>query len=264
MFVEVRGQRWYYTDAGEGLPVLFLHGFPLSSEIWSPIREPLARRVRFLAPDLRGFGRSDKPEGPYTMESFAEDILGLADALGVERFVLGGHSMGGYIAFRVAARAPERLLGLVLVCTRAEADSEEGRARRQQAIEAIRSRGPTAFLDTFLPNLLGATTKSSRPEVLAHLREIASAVPTHVLVGCLMGMRDRSDSRDLLPRIQVPVLVVAGEEDPVVPVESAQTMVAALPHARLLILPRCGHTPSLEVPGALAQGLVTFLDALPV
>ncbi|MDR5708824.1 MAG: alpha/beta hydrolase [Armatimonadota bacterium] len=262
MYLEVRGCRWYCEDAGKGLPVLLLHGFPLSSEIWSPLRDVLASRCRVVTPDLRGFGRSDKPEGPYTMESLAEDVLGLADTLGLDRFVLGGHSMGGYVAFRVAARAPGRLVGLILVCTRAEPDTEEGKARRRQAIETIRAEGSRSFLEAFLPNLLGATAKASRPELLERLREIASAIPAHVLVGCLVGMRDRPDSRDLLPRIQVPALVVAGEEDPVTPLESARRMAEGFPRAQLVLLPRCGHTPSLEAPEALARALLQFLGGL--
>ncbi|MCS7171960.1 MAG: alpha/beta hydrolase [Armatimonadetes bacterium] len=262
MFAEVRGCRWYCEDAGDGLPVLLLHGFPLSSEIWSPLRDALVARYRMVTPDLRGFGRSDKPEGSYTMESLAEDVLELADALGLDRFVLGGHSMGGYIAFRIAARAPGRLLGLVLVCTRAEADTEEGKARRRQAIQTIRTEGPRPFLETFLPNLLGATTKASRPELLKRLHEIAASVPAHVLVGCLEGMMERPSSHELLPSLRMPVLVVAGEEDAVTPPESARTMAEGFPRAQLTFLPRCGHTPSLEAPEALAQALSQFLEGL--
>ncbi|MDR7415716.1 MAG: alpha/beta fold hydrolase [Armatimonadota bacterium] len=264
MFVEVRGCRLYCEDTGKGLPVLLLHGFPLSSGIWAPLRDLLAPHCRLITPDLRGFGRSEKPEGPYTMETFAEDVLGLADALGLDRFVLGGHSMGGYVVFRVAGRAPERLMGLVLVCTRAEPDTEEGKARRRQAIEAIRAEGPSAFLEAFLPNLLGATTRASHPEILEHLRELAASVPAHVLVGCLQGMMERPDSRALLPGLGMPALVVGGEEDPVTPPESARTMAERLPRAQLVLLPRCGHTPSLEAPEALARALADFLRPLAV
>ncbi len=262
MFVEVRGYRWSYEDAGGGLPVVFLHGFPLSSEIWSPLREAIARGFRFLAPDLRGFGRSDKPAGSYTMDTLAEEVLAFADALGLDRFVLVGHSMGGYIGFRVAARSPHRLAGLVLVCTRAEPDTEEARTRRRHGIETIRTQGPEAFLATFLPNLVGETTRSRRPEVLDRMRAIASQVPEYVLVGCLEGMMERPDSRSVLSGLAVPVLVVAGEEDPLIRPQEARSMAELNPRARLVTIPQCGHTPSLEAPEILAQEVGRFLEGI--
>lgn len=261
MFVEVRGHRLFCEDVGEGrkVPVVFLHGFPLSSEIWLPLQDTIAREFRFIAPDLRGFGRSDKPAGPYTMDTLAEDVLGIADALGIGRFVLAGHSMGGYVALRIVARAPERVLVLLLVCTRAEPDTEEGKARRRQGIETIRTQGPLAFLDTYLPNLVGATTKATRPEVLDRLRGIATQVPDHVLVGCLEGMMERPDSRPLLSQIRVPALVVAGAEDGLIPPDHARTMAEQIPLGRFALLQRCGHTPSLEAPQELVQVLLPFL-----
>ncbi len=264
MFIEVRGHRFYCEDVGEGrnVPVVFLHGFPLSSEIWLPIRDAIAGEWRFLALDLRGFGRSDKPEGPYTMDTLAEDVLGIADALGIQRFVLAGHSMGGYVAFRIVARAPERLMGLVLVCTRAEPDTEEGKARRKQGMEVIRTQGPGAFLASFIPNLVGETTRSTRQDVLDRLRKIASGVPDHVLIACLAGMMERPDSRPLLSQIRVPVLVVAGEEDVLIPPDHARAMAEQIPFGRFLLLQRCGHTPSLEAPEEFAQGMQVFLQSL--
>jgi len=264
MFVEVRGHKFYCEDVGEGrnVPVVFLHGFPLSSEIWLPLRDTIAGQWRFLAPDLRGFGRSDKPEGPYTMDTLAEDVLGIADALGIQRFVLAGHSMGGYVAFRIVARAPERILGLALICTRAEPDTEEARARRRQGMDVIRTRGPGAFLDSFLPSLVGGTTKATRQGVLDRLREIASGVPDHVLAACLAGMMERPDSRPLLPEIRVPVLVVAGDEDALIPPDHARSMAEQIPFGRFVLLQRCGHTPSLEVPEEFTREVEAFLRSL--
>ncbi|MDR7600777.1 MAG: alpha/beta hydrolase [Armatimonadota bacterium] len=258
----LRGWRFHYAEWGTGLPVVLVHGFPLSSEIWAEVAVRLGDISRVVVPDLRGHGDSEAPPGPYSMDDLAEDVVGLADALGFERFVLGGHSMGGYVAFRVAARWPERLSGLVLVATRAEADTEDGRARRRKAIERIQVEGASAFLADFLPNLVSDQTRRSRPEVMARLWEAAHRVPDRALVACLQGMMDRPDSRQLLKQLSVPALVVAGEQDAVVPVESARAMAEALPRARLVVVAGAGHVPSVEAPEATASALREFLSAL--
>lgn len=254
--------RLHYQEWGSGAPLVLLHGFPFSSAVWSEVAGPLGGLAKVVAPDLRGHGRSDKPQGPYTMEVLAQDVLALADALGFSRFALGGHSMGGYVAFRVAARAPDRLAGLVLVATRAEADSEEARARREAAVERIRRQGKAAFLDEFLSGLLSDRTRADRPQVLERLRVVADAVPEHALVGCLEGMRDRPDSRDLLPRLRVPALVVVGDADRVTPPEAARAMAEALPRARLVTVRDAGHLPMVEAPEATAAAVRAFLSEL--
>lgn len=260
--VRVGGVQLAYREWGSGLPVVLLHGFPLSSEIWAEVAERLQPDFRLLAPDLRGHGSSDAPQGPYTMDALAEDVVGFADALHLERFVLGGHSMGGYVAFRVAARCPERLAGLVFVATRAEADTEEGKARRAAAVERISKEGGRVFLQDFLPNLVSEGTRTSRPEVLRRLWDMAARVPDHVLVACLEGMMHRPDSRELLGRLGGPALVVAGEADAVVPVESARAMAQALPQAQLVVVAGAGHVPSLEAPEATAAALHRFLSGV--
>jgi pimeloyl-ACP methyl ester carboxylesterase len=251
-----------YREWGRGLPVLLLHGFPLCSEVWAEVGPRLEGEFRVVAPDLRGHGASDAPPGPYTMDALAEDVVRFADALGLDRFVLGGHSMGGYVAFRIAARWPERLSGLVLVATRAEPDTDEGKARRAAAVERIRKEGGRAFLQDFLPNLVSEATRVSRPEVLRRLWEMAERVPDHAVVGCLEGMMHRPDSRGLLRQLAVPALVVAGEHDAVVPAESARAMAEALPHGQLVVVAGAGHVPSLEAPEATAAALRAFHSGL--
>ena len=246
-------------DHGEGVPVVLLHGFPLSAEIWTPIRTALEQAARLLTPDLRGFGSSDKPGGSYGMETLADDVVRLADRLGIDRFVLGGHSMGGYVALRLASGHPERLAGLVMVCTRAGVDSPEGRLRREAAIERIGRGEAAAFLDEFVPNLVGPSTRQRGPRLLAELRAMAGEVPDHVLTGCLAGMRDRPDSSAVLARLDVPALVIAGQEDGVVPPDEARAMAAALARATLAVIPQAGHTPSVERPIPTAEAILAFL-----
>jgi pimeloyl-ACP methyl ester carboxylesterase len=259
MRVEVNGVVLEVEDHGEGVPVVLLHGFPLSSEMWTPIRTAVEQAARLITPDLRGFGGSDAPEGDYTMETLAGDVVRLADRLGLERFVVGGHSMGGYVALRLASRHAGRLAGLILVDTRASADTPEGKVRREEAIARIQRREAAAFLDEFVPNLVGPSTRERAPRQLAELRAIAGAVPDHVLAGCLAGMRDRPDSRGVLPGLDIPVLVIAGQEDTIAPPETGQAMAAAVPDARFVVIPLAGHTPSVERPIPTAEAILGFL-----
>ena len=259
MRVEVGEIALEVEDHGEGVPVVLLHGFPLSSAMWTGVRTAVEQVARLVTPDLRGFGGSDKPASGYTMEALADDVVRLADRLGLARFVLGGHSMGGYVALRVAAAHPERLAGIILVDSRAEADTVEGRARRDASIERIRRGEAVAYLDEFVPNLVGATTRARAPRLLAELRGIAAEVPDHVLIGCLSGMRDRPDSTPVLASLDVPALVLAGEEDAITPPESARAMAATLPRAELMLIPQAGHTPSVERPIPTAEAVMAFL-----
>jgi pimeloyl-ACP methyl ester carboxylesterase len=259
MRIDLKGVALEVEDHGDGVPVVLLHGFPLSSEMWIPVRPAVEQAARLITPDLRGFGGSDAPQGGYGMETMAGDVLGLVDRLGLERIVLGGHSMGGYVALRFAAAHPERLAGLILVSTRASVDTPEGKARRETAIERIRRGETTAFLDEFVPNLVGPSTRKRAPRQLAEMRAIAGDVPDHVLSGCLAGMRDRPDSSEMLRGLHVPALVIAGEEDAVVPAEAARAMADVLPNARLAVIPLSGHTPSVERPIPTAEAMLAFL-----
>lgn len=259
MRVQVNGVNLAVEEAGHGVPLLLLHGFPLSSQMWASVLPALAEAVRVVAVDLRGFGDSEAPPDGYTMDSLAADALGVADALGLTRFAVAGHSMGGYVALRMAARSPERLVGLMLVDSRAEADDEAGRRRREEAIARILGGGRVEFLDDFIPNLVAPATRQRAPRLLEELRAMAERVPDRVLAGCLAGMRDRSDSRPLLTALPVPLLVMVGEEDTITPPASAQAMVSAAPRATLACIAGAGHSPPVERPVAAAEAMLAFV-----
>jgi len=259
MRVTMNGYALAVEDGGHGTPLLLLHGFPMSSAIFSPIRPIVERAGRLLTVDLRGFGASDAPEGSYGMDDLAADVVRVADHLGLERFVLGGHSMGGYVAFRVAARHRRRLSGLILIDTRAAADTPEGAGRRRAAVAAIHGGGRGAFLDTFLPLLVRPAARDRRPELMEQLRSIAARIPDHVLTGCLEGMATRPDSRDLLAGLDLPTLVVHGADDAVMPLAEARALALTLPRAELFEVPGAGHTPTLEQPELVGEAIARFL-----
>jgi len=259
MRVTMNGYALSADDGGRGAPVLLLHGFPMSSAIFAPVRPIVERAGRLITVDLRGFGASDALPGSYDMESLADDVVRVADHLGLDRFVLGGHSMGGYVAFRVAAKHRRRLSGLILIDTRAAADTPEGVERRRASIAAITAGGRDAFLDAFLPLLVSPTTQDRQPEVMELLRAIAAGIPDHVLIGCLEGMMTRPDSRGLLAGLDLPALVIVGAQDPVTPPDEARALALALPRGELLEVPDAGHTPTLEQPAIVGEAIARFL-----
>ncbi len=259
MRVELESVALEVEDHGEGVPVILLHGFPLSSQIWTPVRTAVEQAARLITPDLRGFGASEKPATGYGIEDLAGDIIRLADALEIDRFVLGGHSMGGYVALGIAAAWPGRLAGLILVDTRAEADAPERRDRRNAAIARIASGDVPGFLDEFVAGLIGPSSAARAPRVLAELRAIAAEAAPEALVGCLAGMRDRPDCSALLPALGVPALVIVGREDSLTPPPASRAMAAAMPGATLVEIPSAGHTPSMERPIPTAEAILGFL-----
>jgi len=260
--IEVGGIRMGYDMEGGGAPLVLLHGFPLNRAMWRAQVAGLRDRFTVIAPDFRGFGDSQIPRDPVTMNAYAQDVLALMDALGCPRFALGGLSMGGYVAFRVMALAADRVSALLIADSRAEPDTEEGRQRRYAAVARIENEGPAGYLEEFAGMVVGPTTRAQRPEVVQAVREIIGAPPARSLTAALSAMASRPDSRSLLSEVKVPALVVVGEEDTLTPPEAAEAMVAALPNARIVRIPAAGHMSNLEAPETFTRAVREFLAAL--
>ena len=237
-------------------PVVLLHGFPLSSRMWTRERALLGNR-RVLAPDFPGFG--GRPPGPQTLDGFAECVIDEMDQTGLDQAVIVGLSMGGYVAFRLLARFPGRVAGVVLADTRAGADDEAGRRKRDDQAERVRREGVGWMPDALLPAFLGETTRRSRPTVVDTVRGwIADADPEGV-ARALLAMRDRPDSTSVLPDVAVPVLALVGEEDTLTPVAESRRIAESVPQGRLVVLPGAGHLSNLENPDAFHRELTSFL-----
>lgn len=253
----------YATGPPDGLPVVFLHGFPFNRHIWEPQQEPLAHAgFRVVLPDLRGHGRSPSTPEPATMDAMADDVFRLLDRLQAARVALVGHSMGGYVALAMVAQQPDRFAGLVLTNTRAEADDEAGRAARDETVAAVREHGVDVLAERMLEKLLSPATRESEPGLVARLDGMIRATPPEGAVNALLGMRDRPDRRDLLPKIKTPTLVVAGADDPITPPDGARTLADAVPGARLEIIPDTAHMTMIEAPDRFTEALRGFLDDL--
>jgi pimeloyl-ACP methyl ester carboxylesterase len=261
MHIEVAGRRLGYEVDGSGPPLVLLHAFPLNRAMWRPQVAALRDRFTVITPDLRGFGESDPPAGSMTMDDYAADVLALMDALGYERAAVGGCSMGGYVLFRVVAAALDRVSTLIIADSRAEPDTEEGRQRRVATIERIQREGPSAWVEEFTGTLVGPTTRTQRPGVMAAVRQIIGTPDPRGLTAALSAMAARPDSRPLLPSIRVPVLVIVGEEDTLTPPASSEAMAQAVPAARLVKIPGAGHLANLEAPEAFNRAVREFLLA---
>jgi pimeloyl-ACP methyl ester carboxylesterase len=240
-------------------PLVFLHAYPLNSAQWDGLL-PGFRDRHVLAPNLPGFG--GRPAEADTLEDFAAAVIRSMDAAGVDRAVIIGLSMGGYVALRLHARWPERVAGLVLADTRAGADSPEAKAKRTALAERARTQGLAWLPEAFIPDALGETTRRERPQVVERVRAMVRAADPEGVARALLAMRDRPDSLPDLPSIAVPVLALAGEEDTLTPVEEARTIAEGVPRGTLHVLPGAGHLSNLENPDDFTARLREFLDSV--
>jgi 3-oxoadipate enol-lactonase len=260
MFTQVNGVRLAYGDRGRdrALSLLLVHGFPLDRRLWAAQMKALVNLTRVIAPDLRGCGRSEVVPGPLTMEQHADDLAALLDRLAIRRAVVAGLSMGGYVAFALWRRHPERVQGLILADTRAEPDSEAARAGRDAAAVKVQQAGAAAYADEMLSRLLAPPSRGSA-RIAGAARRMMAEQPVEGIVAALAGLRDRVDSRPTLATITVPTLVVGGEADVITPPADVQAMAAAIPSARLEVIPGAGHLSPLENPRAFNAAVRAFL-----
>lgn len=246
---------------GDGPALLLIHGYPLDRSIWAHQVATLAGWRR-IAPDLRGLGSSDSPADGYSIAAYADDMARLLDRLRISKAVVAGLSMGGYVAFEMLRRHRNRVAGLILADTRADADGEEARRGRDEAAALAETKGAAAIAERMIPRLVGRSTQQTQPQVVEKLKEIIGRASVPGLVGALRAMRDRTDSIPLLASIDVPTLVVVGQEDELTPPALAKAMTSAIPSAAMTIIPGSGHVTPLEAPTAVSRVFAEFLEAV--
>jgi pimeloyl-ACP methyl ester carboxylesterase len=248
--------------AGSGDDALVLiHGFPLTSEMWRAQVEKLASPSRqVVAPDLPGCGRT--PGAFESMDEAADAVAALLRQLRIERAVVGGFSMGGYVAFAFARRHGAMLRGLMLVDTKAGADSDDARAGRRVMAAKAREEGKGNVIETMLPRLLAETTLNGRPPLVQRVRDIAENVTLDGITGALTAMASRPSSESDLPRISVPALVMVGEHDVITPRADAEAMASAIPDAKLVVIPDAGHLTPMEQPDAVTTAMRDWLKGI--
>jgi pimeloyl-ACP methyl ester carboxylesterase len=238
--------------------LVLLHAFPVWSALYDDVRDRLTAAYDLLVPDLPGWGSAgDPPTGEPTLDAFADEVAALLESRGVRQAVVGGTSMGGYAAMAFARRHGDRLSGLVLVDTKASADTEAARDNRERiARTALDEDGPRVLLDDVLPGLLGETSWGSRPQVVERVRGWVEQARPAAVAWSQRAMAARPDSFDTLRELRVPAVVVVGEEDRLTPPDDARAMHDALPDGTLVVLPRTGHLSAVESPEAVATALV--------
>ena len=266
MIAALDGVQIGFDDTGAGTPVLFIHGFPHDRSLWDEQCSALSTHVRCIAPDLRGFGESSV-EGPYSVDQYADDLAQLLTHLDVRQAVICGLSMGGYVAMAMWRRHPDMILALALCDTKAGADTDEGRKKRNDLIALAERDGSGAVATGQLAGMLGKTTREKRPDIVARTDAMMRRASVAGIVGAVTAMRDRPDSKPTLASVTVPTLVVVGEEDVLTPVAEAEAIVAALSpkaKAKLEVVDGAGHASCLERPAAVTHVLADFLATLSV
>jgi 3-oxoadipate enol-lactonase len=251
-----------YEVLGKGPPVVLLHPFPASHEFWLPAAQALISRYRLILPDLRGHGDSGIGEGPATMEKHAADLARVMDDADVGRAPLIGVSIGGYAIFEFWRRHRGRAASLVLCNTKASADSPEARAGRLQAAAEVLERGTEPFFESMIPKLLGKTTRDARPDLVQGVLGMMRKMSAEDVAQVQRGMAERPDSVATLKTVNVPTLIVTGEEDILTGLPEAELMRQNIAGSQLRVIPRAGHYAAWEQPEEVGLMLRQFLDGV--
>lgn len=262
MELNANGIRHYYQEFGpeNGTPVVFIHGFPFSSEMWKPQVEALQQTYRVIVYDVRGHGKSGTGDGQYSIEYFVDDLFALLDHLTILKVALVGLSMGGYIALRAMEREPGRFRALVLCDTRSDSDTNESKIKRFNQAKLVKVEGTRGFADDFVKAVFFEKTFQSKPQAVQLIHDLIEHTEPLAISGTLLALAGRTDTTASLPRIAIPTMVIVGEKDVVTPPHTAVAMKEKLPNAEMFVIPNAGHLSNLENPGDFNMRLLTFLQ----
>ena len=252
-----------YREAGSGTPIVLLHGYPFNRSMWREQVEALSRNYRVITPDLRGHGETSASAEPATIAERARDVAALLDELQIERAIIGGLSMGGYVAFSFYNLFRERVLALILADTRPQGDTEEAARNREQQAEKILKEGMESIADDFLKKVLTPATLQEKPEIVARVRQMITETKPEGAAAALRAMASRSDHTNLLPEINVPTLIIVGSEDTLTTPKDAELMRSSIPGSRLKIIEGAAHLSNMERPEEFTNALMQFIDKLP-
>ena len=242
------------TDQGGGTPIIWIHAFPLSSRVFQEQLD--IKGARHLMPDLSGFGRAPEPAGEMTMDRYADEVLAALDERGIQRAVFAGLSMGGYILLAAARMAPGRFAGAILIDTRETADTPAAKKGRFETMKKVKEKGVSVVVEAMLPKML---TSSAPRHLKDGVRSMMSASSAGGVMAALKAMAERPDSTEILPRLDVPALVIVGAEDTITPPSDAQRMAGHLPRATLVTIPNAAHLSNLEQPAKFNRAVQEFL-----
>lgn len=260
--VRLSGIEIGYTEVGQGSAVVLLHGFPLNRSMWRDQMQELSVAHRVIMPDLRGHGDTVASSAQATMDEMAGDVAALLDYLKIDQIVLGGLSLGGYVAFAFYRLFPNRVRALVLADTRPQADSEEARRNREVMRKHVLQQGIDTIADEMLPKLLAPATLAKDFETVTRVREMIVGTQPEGAAAALGGMAARRDQSDLLSEIASPTLIIVGSEDSVTPLGDAELMHRKIPNSHLEIIEGAGHLSNIERPVEFNRALTDFMNTL--
>ncbi len=262
MHTLINGAHLYWVERGapEAVPVVFVHGFPFSHAMWDDQLEAAGIRYRAIAYDVRGHGQSDVGDGQYTIEGHVDDLLALMEALKLDRPVVAGLSMGGYIVLRALERAQERFRAAVLCDTRSDADGNESKLRRFSVVDSIKRIGAEAFAREFVKSIFTPGTAQQSPDAVAKIQRVIARTTPLSIAGTQLALASRTDTTASLAGLRLPVLILVGEKDLITPVAAAQAMKERIPNAELEIVPGAAHMSNLENPPFFNERLLAFLQ----
>jgi len=263
--ITINGAKIHVVEFGDpqGLPVVFLHGFPFSHSMWTPQLQSLPADLRAIAYDLRGLGSSDPGDGQFTLEGHVDDLIALLDFYRLSKVAVVGLSMGGYIALRALQRNPERFCAAVLCDTRSESDSDEVKLKRAAQIKQVKAGGSVSFAEGFLKAVFAPETFAKNPQAISLIRDTITATSPKSIAGTLLALAARTDTSAALPGIAMPTLILVGEKDAVTPPEAARAMHAKIPGSQLQVIPESAHMSNLENPEVFNRRLWEFLRLVP-
>ncbi|VAX40435.1 Hydrolase, alpha/beta fold family [hydrothermal vent metagenome] len=250
-----------YIDSGTGKPIVFLHGFPMNHTMWESQIEHYCHKYRVIAPDLRGFGKSDVTPQTVTMQQFAEDLSKFLKALSIsEPVILCGFSMGGYIAWQFAKQYPKALAQLILCDTKATADTQAAAAGREQTAQRVLKEGPTFLAETMSAKLFSETTRNEFPDVITRVKQMIQETSPEGIAAALRGMASRPDMTSFLPEISAPTLLVCGDEDLLTTPREMRSVADAIPNASFALIKEAGHMAPMEMPELVNAAIDRFLE----
>ena len=260
MQVTSAGAKIFYEAEGNGAPLVLLHPYPGNHKFWAPLMPALSERYRLIMPDLRCHGASETGVAEASMELHAADLEKICQAEGLQQAAFVGVSIGGYILFEFWRRYRQRVKALVLCDTRAQADTPEARAMRERSAKQVEGNGPDEYLDGMLARLMGESTRRNRPDLAKQARAMMGEMSVAGIAAGLRGMASRPDSTVTLGSIDVPTLILVGDEDTLTPVVDAQFLQQRIRGSQLRKIPAAGHWAPFEQAEAIAPVMRSFLD----
>lgn len=259
---QISGINIGYEDAGEGVPLVLVHGHPFNRSMWRDQIVAFSSRYRVIAPDLRGYGESETVADKTMLEDFARDIAALLDDLNADNIILCGLSMGGQIALEFYHLFPRQVRALILADTFAQLDSDERRQERYDTAERLLREGMDKYAEEVLPKMIAPKTIEEQPEVAARVLSMMRGTSPAGAAAALRGRAERRDYTPLLPRIAVPTLIVVGSRDEFTPVSDAEFMRRRIPHSKMVVIENTGHMPNMEHPVGYNRVVTEFMKSL--